>query len=76
MVGGDAHLILCINLMQTWYIQIQDKDGNVLLMNQEVGKYKKYNAWVQRAADRIVAGYPTTKRYEVRSTPYTHKVIL
>lgn len=75
-VRHDALTVHCNEIMQTWYIQIHDKDGNVLLMNGVVGEYKKYNAWVQKAADRIADGYSDVKRYEVRPNPYTHKVIL
>ena len=59
-----------------WFIQIQDKDGNVLLLNKCVGNYKKYSKRVYNAGQKIVDHYPAYHRWEVRSQPYTHKVIL
>lgn len=60
----------------TWYLQIQDADGNVLLLNHELGKYKKYSKFVDNAAQKVVARFPSTKRWEVRSKPYVSKAIL
>jgi hypothetical protein len=62
--------------MMTWYLQIQDSEGQVLLMNWPVGEYKKYSKFVDNAANKIVGKYPTAKRWEVRSQPYTHKAFL
>lgn len=59
-----------------WFIQIQDKDGNVLVMNQLVGEYKKFTKHIDNAANKIVAGFPTAHRWEVRREPYTRKVII
>ena len=60
----------------TWYIQIQDKDNNVLLLNQEIGNYQKYSKFVDNKAQKVVFQFPTAKRWEVRPQPYTSKVIL
>ena len=59
-----------------FFIQIQDSQGNVLLMNQELGEYKKYSKFVDNKANQIASQFPTAKRWEVRSNPYTSKVIL
>jgi hypothetical protein len=60
----------------TWYLQIQDAEGNVLLLNHALGEYKKYSKFVDNAAQKVVAKFPSTKRWEVRSKPYTSKAIL
>ena len=60
----------------TWFIQIQDKDGKVLLLNESVGNYKKYSKFVDNAANKIVAQFPTAHRWEVRPESFTSKVIL
>ena len=60
----------------SWFIQIQDAEGKVLLLNQLVGNYKKYSKFVDNAANKIVANFPTAKRWEVRRERYTHKVML
>ena len=60
----------------TWYIQIQDNDSNVLLMNHALGSYKKYSKFIDNKANQIVAQFPTAHRWEVRPNPYTHKAIL
>lgn len=59
-----------------WFIQIQDSEGKVLLMNQVVGTYKKYSKFVDNAAQKIVNQYPNAKRWEVRSQPFDRKVII
>jgi hypothetical protein len=59
-----------------WYLQIQDSNGQVLLLNELLGAYQKYSKFVENKANKIVAQFPNAKRWEVRSTPYTHKVIL
>ena len=49
--------------MQTWYLQVQDSEYNVLLLNQEIGNYKKYNKWIEKKIDEIIfRQYPTAKR--------------
>lgn len=60
----------------TWYLQIQDADGNVLLLNHPLGKYKKYSKFVDNAAQKVVAKFPIAKRWEVRPVMYLSKVIL
>jgi hypothetical protein len=60
----------------TWFLQIQDAEGKVLLLNQSVGNYKKYSKFVENAVDKIVAQFPTAKRWEVRPEVYTSKVFL
>ena len=60
----------------TWYIQIQDKDNNVLVLNHALGSYKKYSKFIDNKANQIVAQFPTAKRWEVRPNPYTHKAII
>jgi hypothetical protein len=59
-----------------WYLQIHDAQGNVLLLNQSLGVYKKYSKFVDNAAQKVVSQFPTAKRWEVRPQPYTSKVIL
>ena len=60
----------------TWFLQIQDAEGNVLVMNQPLGDYKKYSKFVDNKAQKVVFQFPTAKRWEVRPQPYTSKVIL
>jgi len=60
----------------TWYLQIQDSEGNVLLQNQELGTYKKYSKFIDNKAQKVVDQFPTAKRWECRPQPYTSKVIL
>jgi len=60
----------------TWYIQIQDKNNNVLLLNHALGCYQKYTKRIDNKADQIVAQFPTAHRWEVRPNPYTSKAIL
>ena len=63
--------------MQTWYLQVQDSEYNVLLLNQEIGNYKKYNKWIEKKIDEIIfRQYPTAKRWEVRTNPYTSRVVM
>ena len=62
--------------MTTWFLQIHDKEGNVLLLNKPVGNYKKYSKFVENAADKIVAQFPTAKRRQVRPECFTQRVIL
>lgn len=63
--------------MQTWYLQVQDAEYNILLLNQEVGNYKKYNKWMEKKIDEIIfRQYPTAKRWEVRTNPYTSRVVM
>jgi len=65
------------NLKQmTWYIQIHDAEGNVLLLNQALGEYKKYSKFVDNKAQKVVYQFPTAKRWEVRPQPYTSIVII
>jgi hypothetical protein len=66
-----------IHPMQTWYLQVQDSEYNVLLLNQEIGNYKKYNKWIEKKIDEIIfRQYPTAKRWEVRTNPYTSRVVM
>lgn len=60
----------------TWYLQIQDNDNNVLLMNEELGSYKKYSKFVDNKAQKVVDQFPTAKRWEVRPQPFTSKVFI
>jgi len=60
----------------TWYIQIQDKDNNVLVLNHALGEYKSFSKRIDNKADQIVAQFPNAWRWEVRPNPYTSKVIL
>ncbi len=60
----------------TWYLQIQDADGNVLLLNHELGEYKKYSKFVDNAAQKVVARFSSTKRWQVQHQPFTRKAIL
>ena len=60
----------------TWFLQIQDSEGKVLLLNKSVGNYKKYSKFVENAVDKIVAQFPTAKRWQVRSECFTSKVII
>ena len=63
--------------MQTWYLQVQDSEYNVLLLNQEIGNYKKYNKWIEKKIDEIIfRQYPTAKRWEVRTNQYTSRVVM
>ena len=65
------------NLKQmTWYIQIHDAEGNVLLLNQALGEYKKYSKFVDNKANEIVSQFTTAKCWEVRPQPYTSIVII
>jgi hypothetical protein len=59
-----------------WFIQIQDKEGNVLVLNQVVGDYSKYSKRVDTAVQKIAAQFPTAWRWECRPRCYTSKVIL
>jgi hypothetical protein len=60
----------------TWYLQIHDKEGNVLLLNQSLGEYKKHSKFIDNKADKVVAQFPTAHRWEMRPNPYTSKVII
>jgi len=60
----------------TWYIQIQDKNNDVILLNQELGNYQKYTKRIDNKANQIVAQFPNAHRWEVRPNPYTQKAIL
>jgi hypothetical protein len=60
----------------TWYLQIQDKDYNVLYLNCELGTYKKYTKRIENAAEKVVRLFPSAKRWEVRTTPYTSRVVM
>jgi hypothetical protein len=59
-----------------WYIQIQDKNNDVLVLNHALGTYKNYSKRIDNKADQIVAKFPTAHRWEVRPNPYTQKAIL
>ena len=63
-------------MKQTWFIQIQDKDGKVLLLNQVVGSYKKTNKWFDKAVDKIVAEYPSAHNWEARIVPFDRQVCI
>lgn len=65
-----------MNTKQAWYLQIQDKDFNVLYLNCRVGEYAKYNKWLEKAVDKIVALFPSAHRWEVRTTPYVSRVVM
>ena len=62
--------------MTSWFIQIQDKNGDILELNKLVGTYQKYSKHVDNAANKIVAKFPTAWKWEVRSKSYTSKVII
>ena len=74
-IRNKIHALFNWNSM-TWYIQIQDKDNNVLVLNHALGSYKKYSKFIDNKANQIVAQFPTAKRWEVRPNPYTQKAIL
>jgi len=59
-----------------WYLQIQDINGEVLLLNRAVGTFTKFSKRIDNATDKIVANFPTAWRWEVRPKPYDRKVIL
>ena len=74
---NSSHSYLRNSPMQTWYLQVQDSEYNVLLLNQEIGNYKKYNKWIEKKVDEIIfRQYPTAKRWEVRTNPYTSRVVM
>ena len=60
----------------TWYLQIQDKDHNVLCLNYRLGVYKKYTKRIENAAEKVARLFPSAKRWEARPTPYVSKVIM
>lgn len=60
----------------SWFIQIQDKEGNVLLTNQLVGEYKKYSKFTENAANKIVARFPDAHRWHVRREEFTGRIIM
>lgn len=60
----------------TWFIQIQDKNGNVLVMNHTLGTYQKWSKFIDNKANKIASQFPTAHRWEVRPQPYTHKAII
>ena len=60
----------------TWFIQIHDKEGNVLLMNWPLGTYQKWSKFIDNKANKIASQFPTAHRWEVRPQPYTHKAII
>ena len=60
----------------TWYLQIQDKDGEVLYLNCRLGEYKKYSKRVENAAEKVVRLFPSAKRWQTQPTPFTSKVIM
>ena len=60
----------------TWYIQIQDKDNNVLVLNHSLGEYKSFSKRIDNQADKVVAQFPNAWRWEFRPKPYTHKAII
>lgn len=65
-----------MNTKRTWYLQIQDENYSILCLNHPVGEYVKYNKWLERAVDKIVAQFPEAKRWEVRVEPYTNRVMM
>jgi hypothetical protein len=76
-IRSTLHSYLRDSPMQTWYLQVQDSEYNVLLLNQEIGNYKKYNKWMEKKIDEIIfRQYPTAKRWEVRTNPYTSRVVM
>ena len=60
----------------TWYLQIQDAEGNVLLFNHKLGEYKKYSKFIDNAAQKVADRFPSSKRWEARPKPYVSKAIL
>jgi len=64
-------------MKDTWFIQIQDENFNVLLLNQVVGSYKKTNKWFDKAVDKIVREYPSMKYWEARrGVPFEERVVM
>ena len=59
-----------------WFIQIHDKEGNVLLLNSALGTYKSWSKFIDNKANKIASQFPTAHRWEVRPQPYTHKVLI
>ena len=77
LIRSTLHMFLRNSPMQTWYLQVQDSGYNVLLLNQEIGNYKKYNKWIEKKINEIIfRQYPTAKRWEVRTNPYTSRVVM
>lgn len=62
--------------MQTLYIQVQDHEHNVILMNGIVGTYKKINHWALKKGHDIASSYPNVKKWQIQCEPYTEKVIM
>ena len=60
----------------TWFIQIHDNKGNVLLMNHALGTYQKWSKFIDNKANKIVAQFPTAHRWEVRPQAYTNKALI
>lgn len=63
-------------MKDAWFLQIQDRDYNVLLLNYPLGTYSKNSKWVTKAAEKIAAQYPAAHRWEVRKEPYTNRVVI
>jgi len=59
-----------------WYLQIQDDNYNVLLLNHELGEYKKFNKFTENKVNKIVSNFPNAKRWEGRIKPYTSRVVI
>ena len=74
-IRNKIHALFNWNSM-TWYIQIQDKNNDVILLNQELGNYQKYTKRIDNKANQIVAQFPNAHRWEVRPNPYTHKAVI
>ena len=74
--ASDGILAMLRQTQMTWFLQIQDSEGKVLLMNQPLGAYKKYSKFVDNAAQKVVNQFPNAKRWEVRSQPYAHKAVI
>jgi hypothetical protein len=74
--ASDGILAMLRQTQMTWFLQIQDSEGNVLLMNQPLGSYKKYSKFVDNASLKFVNQYPNAKRWEVRAEPYTRKAVI
>jgi len=60
----------------TWYIQIQDINNDVILLNHALGTYKTFSKRIDNKANQIVAQFPNAWRWECRPKPYTQKAII
>lgn len=58
----------------TWYLQIQDLEHNVLVLNHKLGVYKRNSKFVDKAITKVAANFPETITWEARTYPFTRSV--